>query len=118
MKQNSSMKRFFSITLLFFLALVSVPAFAQSVTVSGTVKDAKGEGVIGAGVRLSSDKTVGVVTDLEGNYSIDVPASSFSGGGELEVSCMSYQTVVEKIGRRARIDFVLRDDVDERWHGE
>ena len=45
-------------------------ALAQSkMTVKGTVKDAKGEALVGAAVMLDGT-TTGVITDIDGNYSI------------------------------------------------
>jgi outer membrane cobalamin receptor len=47
-------------------------AFSQTTTVKGTVTNhADGETVIGANILL--DKTTGTVTDIDGNYSIEVP---------------------------------------------
>ena len=50
---------------------LSVSAFAQSTTVTGQVKDASGEPVIGASV-LINGTTNGTVTDLDGNFSVNV----------------------------------------------
>lgn len=49
---------------------LSATAFAQSGAVKGQVKDATGEPVMGATISANG-KTVGV-TDLDGNYSINV----------------------------------------------
>ena len=50
--------------------LISSAAFAQgSITVKGTVKDTKGEALVGAAVMLDGT-SVGVVTDLDGKYTI------------------------------------------------
>ena len=59
-------KLFYSFAASVFL---SVPTgFAQgTAAVSGTVSDTQGLPVIGAGVMLSSDSTVGTTTDLDGN---------------------------------------------------
>ncbi|GEM_PF-7064027 len=51
-------------------------AFAQiEVTVDGTVKDAKGQPVTGAYV-LEKGTLNGVLTDLDGNYKLTVPANA------------------------------------------
>lgn len=94
-----------SLLLLAFSSLAS----AQSFQIKGTVKDSKGEPVIGAAVCITSDRTKGSITDVKGEYTISVPSSALS-NGELEASCLSYKTVVEKIAKRSRIDFVLEDD--------
>ena len=49
--------------------LLSVGAFAQ-ITVQGVVKDATGEGVIGASVRVVGTST-GTVTDFDGNFTLN-----------------------------------------------
>ncbi|MBR1488362.1 MAG: carboxypeptidase-like regulatory domain-containing protein, partial [Bacteroidales bacterium] len=48
-------------------------AFAQN-KVTGTVKDANGEPIVAASVVVRGT-TIGVVTDLDGNYTISVPAN-------------------------------------------
>lgn len=62
----------------FGLAMVSLACtsavYAQSDLVAkGTVVDNTGEGLPGATVQLASDPSVGVTTDLDGNFSIKVP---------------------------------------------
>jgi len=64
-------------------------AFAQTLTTKGKVVDPKGEPIIGASVIQQGSTTNGVVTDLDGTFSISVPASSM-----LEVSCIGYVTKV------------------------
>lgn len=54
------------------LLLVSIGVSAQRITVKGNVSDSYGEPVIGATVMEKGDKTNGVVTDLDGNFSIAV----------------------------------------------
>lgn len=51
--------------------LLSVGSFAQNGAIKGQVKDASGEPVMGATI-TSDGKTVGI-TDIDGNFSIDVP---------------------------------------------
>ena len=58
---------------LFFL-LIAGFATAQSVTVSGNITDADGEGLIGATV-VEKGTTNGVVTDFNGNYELTVSNS-------------------------------------------
>ena len=52
----------------------------QKQTVKGTVKDANGEPIIGASVKVKGS-TGGTVTDIDGNFTLDAPA-----GAELEIS--------------------------------
>ena len=73
--------------------------------VSGTVVDASGLPVIGAGVLIEGTST-GAVTDENGKYSIEVP----SGDSILEFSCMGYQTLKVSLDGRRVIDVTLRED--------
>lgn len=58
---------------------------AAAVTVSATVADANGEPVIGAAIVNPSDPSGGTVSDLDGKFTIKVPA-----GTELLISCIGY----------------------------
>lgn len=70
MKKNSS---FLRLVLLFvFAILLHGVAMAQTKKVTGVVKDAAGEPLIGASV-LVKGTSVGSMTDFNGAYSIDVP---------------------------------------------
>lgn len=51
-------------------------ALAQNRTITGTVTDDYGEPLIGASVVVEGDSTTGAITDLDGHYSITVPASA------------------------------------------
>ena len=50
-------------------------AYAQNIKVSGVVSATSGESVIGAGV-LVKGTTTGVTTDIDGRYTIEVPANA------------------------------------------
>ena len=56
-------------TLITFLValLAAIPAFAQTITVQGTVVDETGEPIIGANV-LAKGTVVGQATDFDGNF--------------------------------------------------
>ena len=58
--------------LLLSMVLLSVGASAQDkVTVTGTVIDSNGEGIIGASI-LEAGTTNGTITDFDGNYKLQV----------------------------------------------
>lgn len=84
-----------------FLSIVSLPGFAQN-TVTGTVRDAEGISIPGAGIILQGT-TTGTVSDEDGHYSISVPGAS----SVLEFSCIGYTTVTETVGNRSVINVVL-----------
>jgi hypothetical protein len=57
----------------FVLILMSFPVFSQG-TVKGTITDSgTGEPIIGAYILLISDPSIGAVSDLDGNYSVELP---------------------------------------------
>lgn len=74
--------------ILFFVGLFSfVSAFAQNVTLSGTVKNSEGEPLAGASVQLQGSRG-GTVTDNSGNYSL----STTTGKHILIISYVGYAT--------------------------
>jgi hypothetical protein len=53
---------------------VSLGAYAQNRTISGKVVDANGDPVIGAAVTVAGNSRIGAATDLNGAFSLSVPA--------------------------------------------
>ncbi|MCF0176080.1 MAG: TonB-dependent receptor [Bacteroidales bacterium] len=92
--------------LAFAIVMMACPfsASAQNITVTGTVTDANSDPVIGASVMLQGS-TTGVPTDIDGNYSISVPANAV-----LEFSFVGLQTKTEAVNGRKVINVVLTDD--------
>ncbi|MEP1086636.1 TonB-dependent receptor [Algoriphagus sp.] len=86
--------------------LVSVTVYAQSRTVTGRlVSEEEPDGLIGVSV-LVKGTTIGVVSDLDGTYSIDVP----NGSNVLVFSYIGYQSREEVIGNRSVIDVTMNPD--------
>lgn len=104
------MNKIFKILALTVCVLSGYISYAQSsLTVSGTVQDAVGEPIIGAAVMVEGHGSLGTVTDIDGKYTIKIPASA----GEravLNVSCLSYETQRRQIGNKSVINFTLDDD--------
>ena len=84
------------------VAVVNLP---KKFTVSGTVKDDTGEPLMGASVLVKDVPGVGVITDLDGNYSIEVDPSV-----TLQFSFIGYTTEEAIVEGRARIDIILKPD--------
>lgn len=82
-------------------------AFAQERTVSGTVADKTGLPVIGAAVIDVQNRTSGTLTDLDGNFSLNV-----SSGTSLEISFMGYKTVTVPVGDNDFLSVTLEDDTE------
>lgn len=91
------------------LLLGTVSLFAQT-KISGTVKDSKGEPVIGAVVMLQGNSSVAGITDANGKYSVAIPDAS---SAKLEISCISYKTQVVDVAKRTVIDITLEDDFEQ-----
>ena len=81
--------------------MLSLGAFAQ-ITVNGHVKDATGEDIIGATVRIVGQQG-GTVTDFNGNFQLKAKA-----GAELQISSIGYQTATVKAA--AQVEVILQDD--------
>ncbi len=87
--------RLFSLVVSFSFALLSVvtaSAQGNKIQIKGTVSDASGLTVIGAGVVVDGT-TSGTVTDSEGNYVISVAP-----GTKLSFSCLGYETKLVDAG--------------------
>ena len=90
------------------LLVATSAAFAQDITVTGTVSDASTqETVIGASVQLKGSTTVYAMTDDLGYYSINVPSN-----GVLVVSFLGYKTVEIPVNGRSRIDVALEFEAE------
>ena len=87
------------------LAVSVTGAFAQNKTVHGTVVDSEGVPVIGAGVVVVGNASIGAVTDANGAYRLNVPARA-----SLEFSCIGYASQVIPVGDQTVIDVVLQED--------
>lgn len=86
-------------------AAAAAQATNGSRIVTGNVTDASGETLIGLTVKVAGT-SVATATDIDGNYSIKVPA----GSNELEFSYIGYQTVKQPINGKDKIDIVMRDN--------
>lgn len=93
---------------LFFIALLSVlsmGAYAQTKTVSGTVVDSKGDPVIGASVVVKGT-TNGIITDIDGNFKLQ----SVPENGKIQVSFVGYQTLEVTVAGKTLFNLTLQDD--------
>lgn len=78
--------------------------FAQSISVTGMVKDASGETVIGATVREKGTDNA-TVTDLDGNYTIRVAPKA-----ALVFSYVGYKSAEVNVGGRTSVNVTLQED--------
>ncbi|MDR2148447.1 MAG: SusC/RagA family TonB-linked outer membrane protein [Tannerella sp.] len=98
------------IRLLAFLLLFTGFAtgiYAQTVSVSGTVRDENGEALIGASVLVKGTQN-GVITDADGNFQLsNVPSNA-----TLVVSYISYQTLEVPVGGKTSLNITLEPDAN------
>ena len=81
----------------------------RSRTLTGRVTDEAGEPLVGAGVRVEGQPTIGTVTDFAGAYSLPVPLDAAA----IRVSYIGMEDAVIPIGTQNRIDVVLRENLNE-----
>jgi hypothetical protein len=82
-------------------------AMAQR-TISGTVSDEKGEALIGASI-LVKGTTTGTVTDIDGKYSLSVPA----GSNVLVVTYTGFSTKEIPLGASNVVDIALAENAEQ-----
>jgi len=87
--------------LIFALCLAFASASAQTRTVKGKITDTSGEALPGVGVMVQGQAR-GVITGLDGSYSIDVAATDV-----LEYSTIGYETQTVTVGGQTVINVVL-----------
>ena len=85
-------------------------AAVRPVPVSGRVTDASGQPIIGASV-IVRGTTLGVSTDAEGRFSLEVPAPAAS--QTLEVSYLGYETATVAVGARTTFNITLQEASSE-----
>ena len=96
------MKIPFRMLALFLGLFLSVSAFAQQISVKGHVKDASGEDVIGATVRVAGSQTA-TVTDFNGVFTLKA-----NQGATITVSYVGYQTA--SVAAAPSLEITLQDD--------
>ena len=101
MMKQVNIKIPFRILVLLLGLFLSVGAFAQ-IDVKGHVKDAQGEPIIGATVRVAGTQTA-TVTDFDGNFVLKA-----NQGADITVSYIGYQTATVKAA--PSVEITLLDD--------
>ena len=91
-----------------FFFTVTFAMFAQNIEVSGTVKDEKGEPLLGVLILVKGTQH-GAATDMDGKYTIQTKV-----GDVLQYSFLGMKTTEKKITASSkRLDIVMKDDVQE-----
>ena len=102
-KQSIKKRRIASFIALCAFFVCSAQMLAQS-QISGTVKDSKGETLIGVSV-LVKGTNVGTISDINGNYSVKVSPNAV-----LQFTSMGYVSQSVNVDNKKNIDIVLVDD--------
>ncbi len=76
-------------------------------TVSGTLVNNEGEPLVGATVVVTGT-TTGTVTDLDGNYSLEVPADTKS----ITISSVGFQTTEVELGAENVINLTMKEGLE------
>ena len=90
------------------LAVVATAAYAQNITVRGTVTDASnGEPITGAAVVVQGSATSYALTDVQGAFSINAPRN-----GVLVVSNMGFKTKSVEVNGMTVVNVALEPDTE------
>ena len=82
-------------------------ASAQNRTISGKIVDTNGQPIIGAAVTVVGDSRIGAATDLDGNFSLSVPA-----GASISVESIGYASKTFVVGDQSVFNIVLEEDTE------
>ena len=89
------------------MLLLGSSLFAQStlIRITGTVKDSKGEALVGVNVLVKGTKT-GVATDIDGKFAINVPDSK----AILTATYIGYTAAEVAVGNQRVVNIVLNEN--------
>lgn len=102
-------KQFLKIPYLLVLLLLTcfTEAFAQhGFSTGGTVVDSNGETIIGATITVKGSKSAGAITDLDGNFQINVPSEN----SVLVVSYIGMTSKEVKVAGKKSLKVTLQDN--------
>ena len=102
---SNKMKNMRAALLFCLVAVISLSVSAQNVTVTGTVTDKTGETVIGASVVQKGNTSNGSITDIDGNFSLSVPANS-----TLVFSYVGMTSQEIPLKGKTKVEVVMEDD--------
>lgn len=80
------------VTLLYFLICFFLHGFSQTCSISGTIKNAKGEPIPYSSIYISKLST-GKMANMEGKYKMNLPCGKY----KIKVQCLGYETMFLEI---------------------
>ena len=98
-------KRYFRVAMLSVAMLCFFCSAWAQVRVTGVVRDSNGEALPGVNVIEQGNKSNGVMTDMDGNYTISVTDNKAS----LTFSFIGYEPQTIAVGKRTKIDVDLAE---------
>ncbi|SHK61769.1 SusC/RagA family TonB-linked outer membrane protein [Xylanibacter ruminicola] len=100
-------KQFAARTLLMAVTLLAAQgATAQSKTVKGKVTDGSHEPLIGVSVTIKGTNNTGVITDVNGNYSITVPNEK----SVLLFNYIGFSEAEQNVGNKSTVNVEMKED--------
>ncbi len=105
MKQKNEKLRSKLLLLFVLLLMVPIGVFAQNITVKGSVVDSQGEPIIGASVVEKGNNSNGVITDLEGQFSLTLRK-----GKRVVISYVGMETQEVDAVAGKTLKVILKDD--------
>ncbi len=106
MKKNKNCKQFLrNLTWIFILLCMNTAGALAQLKVTGTVIDSNKEPLIGVNVKVVGTKT-GTITDVNGNFSIQVPDNK----SEIIFSYIGYKPQQQVVGNKLIINVILLED--------
>lgn len=106
------MKKYIKIlqtTLLFFFLLVSNFTFAQSIIITGSIKDVNKQPITGVNiveVDANGRFVSGTITDFNGNFSFKISSTK----AKIQVSFIGFKNQVLEVGNKTKLDIVLEEE--------
>ena len=105
MKQKKpTVKR--TVTTLLMLMAICLSSFAQKIAISGKVVDTNGEELIGASVFVKGNTATGTVSDLSGEFKLNVPSENST----IVVSYVGMVSKEFKVGKKRQFNVALAED--------
>ena len=101
---NNNLRKFCVVVASLFASLLVLAQGGRTIT--GTVVDANQAPLVGAGVVVEGQPTIGTVTDFDGHYTLQVPADAQA----LRFSFIGMEDALMPIGGREIINVTLQED--------
>ncbi|NCC10005.1 MAG: TonB-dependent receptor [Bacteroidia bacterium] len=101
---KTNLKQRVILLILLFVFVSPWAAFAQSIRLTGLVTDANKEPIIGASV-VEKGTTNGVITDLDGKFSLNVAAKA-----TIQISYVGYESQEVALNGKKTLNIVLKED--------